>query len=82
MTDVFKIMHSTRRKFIPWDLIAPHEAQAESNHSQSLARLNSRGGLSPSEAVAVLEDRQWKSMPVDEAEDRLEEIVLRQLRVS
>lgn len=82
MTDTFKIMHSLRRKFIPWDLIAPHEKQAYSNHSQSLKTLNERGGLSPCEAVAVLEDRQWRAMLPGDAEQQLEDIVLSQLRVT
>ncbi len=43
------------RGFIPWAMIAPHEPQALHNHGQqSLATLARRGGLSPSEAVAVL----------------------------
>lgn len=37
-----------------------HEARAQRNHGgQSLARLNERGGLCPSEAVSVVEDRDW-----------------------
>ncbi len=80
MTDTFKIQHSKRRKFIPLTLIAPHERQAKSNHSQTLAELDRRGGLSPCEAVAVLEDRPWKAMPTDESEDRLEELVLGALK--
>jgi hypothetical protein len=47
---------------IPWGLIAPHEAQAQRNHGQSLKRLAERGGLSASEAVAVLENRPWQPM--------------------
>jgi hypothetical protein len=51
---------------IPWRLLAPHERQAEINHSQSLATLASRGGLSPDEALAVLADRRhfemWEHM--------------------
>lgn len=39
---------------IPWSLIAPHEAQAQSNHDQSLERLAERGGLDPWEALAVI----------------------------
>lgn len=39
---------------VPWSLVAPHERQARANHSQSLERLAERGGLSPSELVAVL----------------------------
>lgn len=43
---------------IPWWIIAPHEKQAIKNHGgQTLERLAERGGLSPSEALAVLEDR-------------------------
>ena len=44
---------------IPWDIIAGHEEQAYHNHGQSLELLASRGGLSPCEAVAILEDRGW-----------------------
>ena len=46
-------------KAIPWDMIAPHEAQAQENHQQSLATLARRCGLSPCEALAVIEDRPW-----------------------
>lgn len=53
---------------IPWDVIAPHEEQALRNHcGQSLERLAERGGLSPQEALAVLEDRNWEPMPWAEA---------------
>ena len=47
---------------IPWDLIASHEARAIRNHDQSLQRLAERGGLSPDEALAVIEDRPWHRM--------------------
>lgn len=53
---------------IPWDMIAPHEAQAIANHSgQSLERLAQRGGLGLDEAIAVLEDRKWHRIEDDEA---------------
>lgn len=48
--------------FVPWDLLGPHENQAQKNHGQSLERLAERGGLAPSEALAVLEDRSWHEM--------------------
>lgn len=60
---------------IPWSLIAPHEEQAERNHRQSLERLAERGGLSPCEAVAVLEDRPWRAMPPGAAATRLRELI-------
>lgn len=57
---------------VPWSLIAPHEAQAKRNHGgQSLARLAERGGLGACEAVAVLEDREWRRMPEAEAHAKL-----------
>lgn len=48
-------------KSVPWSLVAPHERQAVSNHSQTLERLAQRGGLCPVELVAVLEgkDLSW-----------------------
>ncbi len=39
---------------VPWVLVAPHEKQARLNHDQTLERLAQRGGLSPSELVAVV----------------------------
>lgn len=56
---------------IAWDMIAPHEAQARRNHSQSLAELAGRGGLSACEAVAVLENRAWQKMDDADAHFRL-----------
>ena len=46
---------------IPWAMIAPHDATAQLNHGgQDLAKLASRGGLCPLEAVAVLEDIEYR----------------------
>lgn len=64
-----------RRPSIPWDLIAPHEKQAQRNHWQSLAELARRGGLAPCEVVAVLEDRRWREMTEEAAAARLTELV-------
>ena len=61
---------------IPWGMIAPHEKQAMHNHGQqTMARLAERGGLSPSEAVAVLEDRDWQPMRAEEACGQLSALV-------
>lgn len=60
---------------IPWRVIAPCERQAQQNHSQSFQRLAERGGLSPCEAVAVLESRRWHPMDKQQALNRLAEIV-------
>lgn len=60
---------------IPWSFIAPHGAQAYANHRQTLERLAERGGLSPCEAVAVLEDRPWRAMAPGAAAARLRALV-------
>lgn len=52
---------------VPMELLRPHEQQAQRNHYQTLARLAERGGLSPCEAVAILEDRPWRRMSSQDA---------------
>lgn len=71
----FAIMREPRIRSIPWGLIAPHEAQAEKNHYQSLRQLDHRCGLAPCEAVAVIEDRSYRQMPPELAYRRLIELV-------
>ena len=56
---------------LPWAIIEPYESRAQANHGQSLKTLRSRGGLSVSEAVAILEDRPWSPLPVTLALARL-----------
>jgi hypothetical protein len=56
---------------VPWALLALHESQARDNHSQTLERLAFRGGLCPSEMVAILKDRDWESMPDLDAVEEL-----------
>jgi hypothetical protein len=56
---------------IPLAMIRPHEQQALRNHSQSLARLAERGGLAASEAVAILEDKNFERMTEADSHSRL-----------
>lgn len=58
---VMPIMGGTICSEIPWGLIAPHEAQAKSNHGQTLDRLAERGGLSHTEAIDIIQGRKWGS---------------------
>ena len=44
---------------VQWDLVKDHECQAQSNHSQSLARLAERGGLSPKELWCIVHDKKY-----------------------
>lgn len=65
-------------KAVPWALLERCERQALENHYQTLARLAERGGLSPSEALAVLESRPLRTLRGrDEKADaaRLEQLV-------
>lgn len=72
------------QEYIPYNLIAPHEAQAMRNHGQTLQRLAERGGLSWTEITAVLADKTWKELgwkdlpakEYDERERRAKEAVL------
>lgn len=67
---MFPIMGDAGRRLclLPWEFIAPHEQQAKENHGgQTLDTLNRRGGLDPSEAVAVVGDRKWSHVHEDAA---------------
>jgi hypothetical protein len=68
--------HKEMRHFgVPWEFVAPHEPQALKNHcGQTLERLAQRGGLSRCELVAVLEDRDWHPMKIEEAQARIDEL--------
>ena len=56
---MFPILNDDIIRAIPWDAIAPHEAQAQVNHGQSLRGLAGRGGLSIEEAYCVLKNMKW-----------------------
>lgn len=59
----FPVLHSSHRegepKYIPWEILAPHEAQVYANHMQSLEQLARRGGLSWREIYAVITDKEF-----------------------
>lgn len=74
MTDRrFPITLDNDIKSVPWALMAPHEAQALTNHGRGIEELASRGGLTPEEALAVIEGRAFMRMPFREARERLQE---------
>ena len=63
-------------KSVPWECIEPYEWQARRNHGQqSLQRLAERGGLDPTELVAVMERRSWRPMAMWEAINRLNQLI-------
>lgn len=61
--------------YVPWAMLETHGRQAISNHGQTLRRLAARGGLSPCEMIAVLEDRPWSNMTDHEAAAKLIELI-------
>jgi len=68
--------------FIPWDMIAPHNAQSLENHQQSITRIAERGGFSRCEAIAVLEDRKWSKMTECDADTKLKRMVAEYLEAA
>jgi hypothetical protein len=52
-------MYRDKPLTVPWDFLAPHEAQAQRNHSQTLKRLAERGGLCPTEMLDILKGQGW-----------------------
>ena len=50
----FPVLDAPTLASIPWAMIAPHEAQVQLNHDQSLERLAERGGLSACEALCAM----------------------------
>ncbi len=57
-----KIMKGMLLKAIPMNML--NEEWAQKNHSQSLERLNDRGGLAVSEVIAIIEKRKWVAPPL------------------
>lgn len=63
--NAFPVLQSgcQEQEYIPYNIIAPHEAQAMENHGgQTLQRLAERGGLDWAEILAVLKDKKWQEM--------------------
>jgi len=59
---IMPIMGGVWIKAIPWTVISQHEKQAQHNHGQTLNRLAERGGLGPSEAVVIIQNRPWRHL--------------------
>lgn len=71
MTAQFPIALDPQLKAVPVSVLAPHEAQALKNHGKNLKTLAAQGGLTPEEAVAIIEGRPWERMAFSEARQKL-----------
>lgn len=63
----FPIRLDDHVRTVPWAMLEPHEPQVWANHKRSLVQLAAAGGLTPEEAVAILEDRPFERMPMTTA---------------
>lgn len=53
---------------VPWTLVEPWRQQIESNHGQTLERLNERGGLAPDEMWLAAHGHGLFKVKIDERE--------------
>lgn len=61
---------------IPWPMLVSHDAQALRNHAgQDLETLYKRHGVSACEALAILEDRDYRLIQVDESTKILKALI-------
>ena len=60
---VLGALGAKQKEYIPWDVLAPHEARACRNHGQTLEQLAARGGLGWVEIVWILLDKRWGGPP-------------------
>ncbi len=65
---------------VPWNMIEEHQEQCFRNHSQSPETLARRGGLDPSEMLAVIHDERfypsrYTAMTLDESFLELSQVI-------
>lgn len=75
MDRMFPIRLDDKISSIPWAMIEPHEHQVWKNHQCNFETIAARGGFTPEEAIAILEDRPYERMGVTYATLRLIELV-------
>lgn len=76
MDDRERRAHPAAPQDVPWAFLDRHEYWASRNHcGQTLRRLAERGGLCPSEMVAIAEGRRWQWMDLGAALARLTELI-------
>ena len=68
------VMKGEFLKAVPWAVVEPFERRAKINHGQTLARLNERGGLCPTEMYALLADKQLSDVNHSKASQRAAEL--------
>ena len=67
--DTMPIMSSKHLKSMPMAMLDNN--QAKKNHGQTLERLAERGGLAPSEALAIMDGVHWGAYAVCDENDAL-----------
>ena len=64
---------------IPLEIFIPHEKQALKNHDQTIEVLSQRGGINSSEALAILGDKEFKSIDNNIAVHELKNLIITHL---
>lgn len=67
----FPILDDSEIKSIPWAVMVPHEQSAFTRYRRTLKQLADCGGVTPAEALAIIENRMWLRMPALEAREQL-----------
>lgn len=62
----YPILGTRPQQYIPKGLLMTHKRYAWINHGQSLDQLAQRGGLSWTEALAIISGKLWKDVEHDE----------------
>lgn len=78
---LFPIHSGVKNKLeaIPWEMLAPHEAQAFRNHDQTLNELAQRGGLSYVEALCAMKNSRLPFSQGWPSESEAEEILIQMI---
>lgn len=84
-TQMFPIIGSrhsstSTKAWFPLKVLSPHAKQTSLNHAHSLQQMSERGGMTPAELAAVLEDRPFVQMSDREAWYSIFEAVERHLK--
>lgn len=72
------ILHDAELKSIPRALLEPHLARCMINTGRTIDQLE---GLTPEEALAIIEDRPWQRMAASEAREQLRQYMAPHVRV-
>lgn len=72
MEERFPIMgkkYGEKRGYVPSKFMRQFNTRARANHGQTIDRLGERGGLTPQEAMAIVDDDNWGDWRYNDDDD-------------